>query len=91
MKMCKLNPKNKGRRIDPCMKPLLQFLSGRLINGYEILSCCCGHGKYRMSLIIKNENLEYPIEVFSNKIIRRTKRFYKRDKEGYYFIPELQY
>ena len=29
-----------------------------------------------------------PYEYFSHQYILRKKRFYKKDKEGYYFIPE---
>ena len=28
-------------------------------------------------------------ELFSGKLINRKKRFYKKDKEGYYYIPEV--
>lgn len=86
--MCKLNKKNDSRFIDPCMQPLLQSLSGRLYEYYKTLACCCGHGKYPMTLIIKHDDSKYPIEIFSNKCIPRKKKFYKKDKEGYYYIPE---
>lgn len=80
--MCKFNPKNDSRRIDPCMKNLIKVLPGTF-------ACCCGHGKYHMSIILKNINGDF-YEVFSGKIIPRKKRFYKKDKEGYYYIPEIE-
>jgi len=53
----------------------------------ETLASCCGHGKYPMTIVIKGI-LGYPLEIFSNKTILRKKKFYKKDKDGYYFIPE---
>jgi len=50
--MCKLNKKNQGRRIDPCMKTLIENLNIFRNPQIGILSCCCGHGKYRMSIVI---------------------------------------
>ena len=96
-KMCELNPKNKGRRIDSCMIKLCQSLSYHLDKNLEIVACCCGHGKYPMSLIIKHKinnrlfdmGIVYPLEIFSRTLIKRKKRFYKRDKQGYYYIPEV--
>lgn len=85
--MCKLNKKNDGRRIDPCMRNIIECLQQA---GVDTLACCCGHGKYPMSIII---NIGFgkilALEIFSNLQIPRKKRFYKRDKEGYYFIPEV--
>ena len=31
------------------------------------------------------------VDLVSNKIIPRTKRFYKKDKQGYYYIPEIMH
>ena len=83
--MCKFNPKNDARRMDPCMKPLIEFL-----NDYGIFTkgCCCGHGKYPMSIIAWDYKLKSYVEIISMKVIPRKKKFYKKDKPGYYFIPE---
>ena len=79
--MCKLNKKSGLTRIDPCMKNIIKIISGTF-------ACCCGHGKYPMTIILKNINGEF-YEVFSGKTIPRKKRFYKKDKQGYYYIPEV--
>ncbi len=86
--MCKFNPKNDGRRIDPCMKELIDILQARRV---RTLACCCGHGKYDMSIIIKQgfETHPYAFEIVSQKVIPRKKKFYKKDKQGYYYIPEV--
>ncbi len=81
--MCKFNPKNDARRIDPCMKWLIHHLNN---NGIKTLSSCCGHGKYPMSLVVQYG--ECKLEIFSYKVMVREKKFYKKDKQGVYYIPE---
>ncbi len=83
--MCKFNPSNQGRRIDPCMKPLIKFLKKNM----KPVSCCCGHGKYPMTVVIQNRiHIEMFKELFTDTLIPRQRRFYKRDENGYYYIPE---
>ena len=96
--MCKWN-KWGDTRIDPCMRELIKFLK----NKHEPILSCCGHRKYKPSVIVKeygeiNGKREvYFKEIFSGKILRikknplakDPKKFYKRDKQGFYFIPEL--
>ena len=96
--MCKWN-KWGDTRIDPCMRKLIKFLN---IKHKTILSCC-GHGKYKPSVIIKEygeikgKREIYFKEIFSGKILKikknpldkDPKKFYKRDKQGFYYIPEL--
>ena len=87
--MCKLNKKNDGRRIDPCMKKIVEFANNSQYA--ETLACCCGHGKYPMTIVIKYD-FKYDDgiwEVLSNTKIPRKKKFYKKDKQGYYYIPEV--
>ena len=84
--MCKFNPKNDSRRIDPCMKNLIIFLQD---NGIETLACCCGYGKYPMTIVIKHFSGNTIWEIMSKTLIPRKKRFYKKDKQGYYYIPEV--
>lgn len=87
--MCEFNPKNKGRRLDPCMKPLLKFLREL---GYETVASCCGHSKYKMTVVIRNcvdDNRAVYAELLSGEHLERERRFYKTDKQGIYFIPEV--
>ena len=81
--MCKFNSKNDSRVIDSCMIDLIEFLQ---IHGIKTLACCCGHGKYPMTIICKWDDKNF--EIISYKIIPRKKKFYKKDKQGYYYIPE---
>ena len=85
--MCKKNQfKYCPSKIDPCMSRLIKLLELFLKKGYKTVGCCCGHGKYPMTLLVKSNGVV--IDFFSGKIIPRKKRFYKRDREGYYYIPE---
>lgn len=87
--MCKFNPKNDSRKIDSCMRIFIKNLNSLEI---KTLSCCCGHGKYPMTVIVKKhlqDDLYLVFELFSGIGISRKRKFYKKDKEGFYFIPEV--
>jgi len=72
------------------MKPLVKWLRNKHIP----IASCCGHRKYPMSVIIKegiSDRIENKIvyrDIFSQIIIPRKRRFYIKDKQGYYYIPE---
>lgn len=86
--MCKkTNYKSCNVRIDKCMRGLIKFLSR---DRYLVtLACCCGHSKRPMTVVVKNKHgLIY--ELMSSVVINRVKRFYKRDKQGYFYIPEVE-
>jgi hypothetical protein len=74
--------------IDKEMRPLIKWLNGA---GYKTVACCFGHCKYPMTVIVewrKNGIAEY-MELFSGITIPRTRRFYLKDKQGLYYIPEV--
>lgn len=83
--MCK---KQKGlhNRIDPCMKPLIKWLK---MKGFQTVASCCGHSKYPMTVVVKSITCERYYELFSGKNIPRKRKFYVKDKQGYYSIPEV--
>jgi len=87
--MCKkTNYKTPNPRIDKCIRPLIKWL---LKSDFSPVASCCGHGKYPLTVVVRwieNGKLTY-YELFSNTKIPRTRRFYKRDAEGYYYIPEV--
>lgn len=82
--MCKFDKKNDARRIDPCMKNIISFLQK-----FKVITkgCCCGHGKYPATIIVDLNGTPY--EIMHNIFLSRNKRFYVKDKQGYYFIPEV--
>lgn len=56
--------------------------------GIKTLACCSGHGKYKTTIIIDGD--EYGIrELLSGAKIPRKKKFYVKDKKGFYYIPEV--
>jgi hypothetical protein len=74
-----------GRRLDPCLKPIIKKINRAGI--WKTLASCCGHGKYLLSIIAKNQQGEI-YEIISGLHLKKPKRhrFYKRDDEGYYYL-----
>jgi len=71
-------------RVDGCMQEFIVSLNEC---GVETLGCCCGHGRYPMSVVVRNGNDIF--DIFSGMNIPRTRRFYITDDEGYYYLPEV--
>jgi len=88
--MCKLkkHQKTSNVRIDKCMINLIKHIKEYM--PFEVLACCCGHGKYPMTIVGLDKSVKFGFrfELLSDVLIPRTRRFYKRDKQGYYYIPE---
>lgn len=85
--MCKkINYKTSNVRIDKCMIILIKWLKVRH-SYYKFVASCCGHGKYPMTIVVKHRSGSF-IELFSEQFLDRTRKFYKRDKQKYYYIPE---
>jgi len=91
--MCNRCKPNGCRKVDFCMQKICEFV-GTLSNlntkgRLKIVASCCGHGKYPPSIIVRN-HLGHTWDLITNIVIRdRKKRFYKKDKQGYYYIPEV--
>ncbi len=87
--MCKWN-KWGDTRIDPCMRDCIKMINRILLPIYETKSCCCGHGIHSKTVVIGlKKGGEQCFELFTGKIIPRKKKFYKKDKQGVYYIPEV--
>lgn len=71
--------------IDSCMREEINNLQKTTM---KTLGCCCGHGKYPKTIVIELVDGRI-MELESDKMIPRTRNFYKSDKEGYYYIPEV--
>lgn len=76
--------KHNPNYIDKCMRPIIKTLQD---SGIKTLACCCSHGKYQKTIVIRKDGEN--IEMLSNTVIPRKKKFYRKDKNGYYYIPEL--
>lgn len=75
-------------KVDNCLQHIIEYLNKR---GIVTVGCCCGHGRYKSTILVcDDDDSQYPRELFSGAIIMRTRRFYVTDKDGYYYIPELE-
>ncbi len=85
--MCKFVNNTKHSRIDKCIRNLVENMEVLIDKRFKLKACCCGHGIYPLSIVI-----ELPsgmiVEMVSSKIIPRKRNFYKKDKKGFYYIPE---
>lgn len=81
-----------GRYIDSCMVPLIRQLRTK---GLETRACCCGHGVYLPTIVIKHpdyrisweHNSDTPLTTKRGMLVKRN--FYRKDKNGLYFIPKV--
>ncbi len=97
--MCeKVTEGRPARNIDPCLVEELKEIKNtfpRFKEKFKMIMSCCGHFKYSKTLIVQNIFSKAYFEWFSGTFLSGTKRadtrepFYKRDKEGYYYIPEV--
>lgn len=101
--MCELKKyhKTSNTQIDKCMREEVKEFNKalKLLKPYtdnlKIVACCCGHGKYKKTIVIKRkadskDELDSYFEHFSLIDIPRSRNFYVKDKQGYYYIPELK-
>lgn len=75
-----------NKKIDTCMKKIVALINDA--TNYKTLGCCCGHGFYPMTVVVDDQRGRI-FEYFSEVDIPRKKRFYVKDKGGFYFIPEV--
>lgn len=82
-----------NREVDSCINQEVKILKDR---GFKTISSCCGHKKYPKTIIIRKIN-NIVFEWFSGRILKnynpkfdkRHNTYYKKDKEGFYYIPEI--
>ena len=78
--------------IDKCMRKMIENLNILFPKNIKTIASCCGHGIYPMTIVVKNtmwKEGECNFELFSGKYIPRKRNLYKKDKKGYYYIPEV--
>lgn len=76
--------KDRVIRVDHCLTDLIESLNEL---GVKTLSCCCGHDIYQPTVVIATVN-DKAFEIVSGVEIPRKNRFYKKDANGFYYIPE---
>jgi hypothetical protein len=54
--------------------------------------CCCGHGKYAPTILYRNQKdgAVYDFLTPELMVIGNNNHFYKKDSEGYFYIPKLE-
>jgi len=61
--------------------------------GMKTLACCCGHGGYPETIVcegvVEGVDKGVIIEFNSQKVIPRRRRFYLKDANGFFYIPEV--
>ena len=74
-------------RIDKCLVPTINFLNNS--DHLKTLCSCCGHGVYNPTIVVKDKK-DNIFEVYSGITLtpKKRNRYYKRDNDGYYYIPE---
>lgn len=84
--------KSGNQRVDPCLRTKIDEMQEI---GYDTLACCCGHGKYTETVVYRDvDGTIYA--TFNNGFLNasitilRKKRFYVRDSEGVFYIPEVE-
>lgn len=94
----KIISKGAAREIDPCLIEELEALKNeypKFKEKFQLIMSCCGHGKYSKTIIVKNRYSGACFEWLSGIMLSGTKRsdsrapFYRRDKEGHYYIPKM--
>ena len=85
-----------NREIDECLRDQVRIIN--FFPQFTTLLSCCGHNKYSPTIITKNNITNEVFEWYSGirlyskyKNGKPRKRFYRKDKEGFYFLPELEY
>ncbi len=75
-------------RIDNCLVPIINNLNKS--TEIKTLASCCGHGEYNSTIVVK-ERIGKIFEYYSGKLLvpKKKNRYYKKDKKGFYFIPEV--
>ena len=91
-KMVKI--KDRTVRVDSCLKLIIQYLNEL---GYRTVASCCGHGIYKPTILILSWNIKnnktywnHVYDFFTDIVLHKTKKFYKKDAEGFYYIPEIE-
>jgi hypothetical protein len=54
----------------------------------ETVGACCGHGRYPATILIRSKR-GVVFDLFSGVVVPRKRNFYKKDDNGYFYIPEM--
>ena len=78
--MCKFANNTKHSRIDHCMRTFVILLSHYLEkHDVKVIACCCGHGVYPMTILIKGKPYD-PFKLVPQLLGDLQKAFYAEIK-----------
>lgn len=77
---------DKEVRLDSCIAYEVAVINH---SEHPTLASCCGHGRYKKTIVVATADGE-AVEILSGKVIPRKRRFYVKDADGFYFIPEVE-
>jgi hypothetical protein len=87
-----------NREIDECIRKSVEEINNDKFERFQTRLSCCGHGKYTKTIIVKNKRSQHVFEWFSGIPLENyyrngklRKKWYKKDEEGYYYLPEVEY
>ena len=72
-------------RLDSCIRTFIKELAN---SDFNTVASCCGHNRYPLTVICEHPNRTF-YDLISGKTIPRKRNFYKKDKDGFYYIPEV--
>ena len=78
--------KKRKVRVDAVLASLVEWINK--CTNMETLGCCCGHGKYPPTIVVRYPKDEI-FDFLSGVVIPRTRNFYYRDEQGIFYIPEV--
>ncbi len=92
--MANIKAEQKRGRIDSCMNFLCQWINSQ--GQFRTIASCCGHGKYRPTIVVHDLGEDLIIEYFTGTVLKYrnknghiNRRFYARDAEGVYYLLDL--
>ena len=80
----------KSISVDSCIADHVKRINEEHKGSLITLGCCCGHGKYPSTIVVKGLISGIICEFFSNIVIPRTRNLYYKDNEGIFHLPEVQ-
>lgn len=91
--MCK-QKKHQTKEIDDCIKVEIAGINSK--DNFKTILSCCGHSIYPKTIIVQNTSSGCVFDWISGIVLqpfykngKERDRFYRKDQNGYYFIPEV--
>lgn len=79
----------KSISVDSCIAECVDKINREHKGSLKTLGCCCGHGKYPRTIIVKALITGITYEFFSGIEIPRSRNLYYKDEEGIFHLPEM--